>query len=351
MRKSIILVVITLVIISLCLLSLKKLSIQKDKREAVDQILDLYSQSLSNEEFKQVYENAVGDYAGIGVVIEKLEDGYPRVVKVLEDSPAERRGIRVGNTIVQIEGRDCAQLSLFNLVNQLRGNPNSVVNLRIKDESGSEKNTFLMREKLNIETVREGQRIEENVVYLQLVDFNSNSKDQIVEVMNQLTLKESDWLVIDLRGNSGGSLDAVLDVCDLFLPKDLKLLELVEGEDRKEYFTKQIETLKPFSIIILVDRFTASAAEILSVTLREYEKAILIGTRTFGKGSVQTLFPKNGLGGNKLTTGYYLTSEGRFIDEEGIVPDIKMAPLTVAFELKKDPFVLKALEMIHAKKS
>lgn len=286
--------------------------------------LDPHSEYLQPEDYSSLRETTSGEFGGIGIEVGQ-EDGFLKVVSPIDDTPASRAGIQPGDVVIKIDGTSVKGLTLAQSVERMRGKIGTKVTLTIVRE-GAEKplEIELSREKIRMTSVRT-RDLAPGFAYLRITQFQSHTGSDAHKQLKALADGQSplQGLVLDLRNNPGGVLAGAQQVADLFL--DSGNIVYTEGRDaraRQRLDASPGDLLHGAPIVVLVNRGTASAAEIVAGALQDHRRAVIVGTQTFGKGSVQTVLPLQGERGLKLTTARYYTPAGRSIQAEGIVPDI-----------------------------
>ena len=292
--------------------------------------LDPHSAYLDQTSFSDLQETTTGNYGGLGLEV-GMEDGFIKVIAPMDDTPAAKAGIESGDLIIQLDNRPVKGMSLSEAIELMRGPPGSPVDLVIiREEESMPLELTLNREVIQVSSVR--QRIlEDGFGYLRIAQFQNNTGPDVARAIDKLTEEqELSGLVLDLRNNPGGVLQAAVEVSDLFI--DEGLIVYTDGRlatsDLRFSATPNDRT-EGVPIIVLVNAGTASASEIVAGALQDHQRAIIMGTSTFGKGSVQTILPLSEEKAIKLTTALYYTPNGRSIQAEGIVPDIWVERSTV----------------------
>jgi carboxyl-terminal processing protease len=287
--------------------------------------LDPHSVYLEPRDFGDLQVSTSGEFGGIGIEV-GMQDGFVRVVTPMDDTPASRAGMKAGDLIVRIDGEAVKGLSLQDAVERMRGPVGSSVTLTVLREGVDESfEVVLKREKIQLVSVR-SRVLEPGLGYLRITQFQTNTGSDAEAQLRKL-LKEAEHplagLVLDLRNNPGGLLNGAQQVADLFL--DGGNIVSTRGRDpdaEQSLDATPGDVLAGLPIVVLVNAGTASAAEIVAGALQDHQRAVLLGTTTFGKGSVQTILPLINDRALKLTTARYYTPSGRSIQAQGIVPDL-----------------------------
>lgn len=294
--------------------------------------LDPHSAYLNEKSFEDMQVSTRGEFGGLGIEV-TMENGLVKVVSPIDDTPAYRAGIQAGDYIVQIDDEAVMGMSLNDAVEKMRGNVGTDIHLVIHRESEAEPiDVTLTRDVIRIESVR--HRVEgESVGYIRITKFNQNTEEGVKKAVDDIKKQLGEKLkgfVLDLRNNPGGLLDQGIAVSDAFLDKG----EIVSTRGRNEEDTKRDNATSGdiadgLPMVVLINGGSASAAEIVAGALQDHKRAILLGTQSFGKGSVQTVIPLPGHGAMRLTTARYYTPSGRSIQAKGIEPDIMVEPAKI----------------------
>ncbi len=287
--------------------------------------LDPHSVYLDKEAIKNFEESTSGNYGGLGIEIIK-EQSFIKVISPIDDTPASRAGIESGDLITNLDGISVKGMSISDAVKIMRGEPETNISLSILKKGTSEViDLNLTRQLVKVSSVRQ-RYLEEGFGYLRIAQFQARTAQEVREAI--IKLKDSgnlNGLIIDLRNNPGGILRASVDVADTFLDKGLIVYTLGRLEEsQNRYEARPGDMLSGLPIVTLVNEGSASASEILAGALQDQERSIVMGTNTFGKGSVQTIIPITETRAVKLTTARYFTPNGRSIQAEGIIPDINV---------------------------
>jgi len=295
--------------------------------------LDPHSSYLDPEGYKELQVGTTGRFGGLGIEV-GMEDGFVKVISPIDDTPAKRAGIQTGDLIVRLDDTPVKGLTLSEAVKIMRGEPDSEIILTIVRE-GEDKplKITIKRDIIRVKSVK-SRTLDEGYGYIRITSFQSKTGESLLEELENLKDESKNGLkglVLDLRNNPGGVLSAAVDVSDAFLTKGL--IVYTEGRDqdsRLKFSATPNDAINNAPIIVLVNGGSASASEIVAGALQDHKRAIIMGEKTFGKGSVQTILPMNSNAALKLTTARYYTPLGRSIQAEGIVPHIELEPLRVS---------------------
>lgn len=295
--------------------------------------LDPHSAYLDPEEFREMSISTSGKFGGLGIEVQ-MQNGFVRVISPIDDTPAQRAGIKAGDLIVRINGKPVKGMSLNDAVTMMRGDVGSKISLTIL-RHGREKplEVQIKRAVIRVKSVK-SRLLEPGYGYLRITQFSTETADNLLDALKQIK-KENDGplkgVVLDLRNNPGGVLGAAVKVSDAFLNSGVVVS--IKGrtpQSNKVFSATPGDRLQGVPMVVLINGGTASAAEIVSGALKDHHRALIVGTRSFGKGSVQTVMPLQNGAAIKLTTARYYTPNGSSIQAEGIKPDIAVAPLRVA---------------------
>lgn len=286
--------------------------------------LDPHSAYLTPELYKDLQMDTQGRFGGLGIEI-TVKGGVLTVVSPIEDTPAFKAGIKPGDMIFKIEDEFTKDMTLVDAVKKMRGPKGTKINLSIKREGVPELIDFtLVRDTIRVQSVR-SRVLESGYGYIRLAQFQERSDRDVQKALEKLAAEKSGLkgLVLDLRNNPGGLLTQAVRVADLFL--DSGLIVYTEGRiesQKQKYFAQKDGSWMDFPMVVLVNGGSASASEIVAGALQDHKRAVVLGTKTFGKGSVQTILPLDDNSALRLTTARYFTPSGRSIQATGIVPDI-----------------------------
>ena len=315
-----------------------------DQSEVIDgaingmlQSLDPFSAYMSPESFKNMNVETSGEFGGLGIEV-TMESGFVKVITPMEDSPADKMGVKAGDYIIKINEKQVKGLNLMEAVNLMRGKIGTPINITVRRLDVEEDLKFvIVRDKIKVREV--SSAIKENVGYIRLSAFNEQSGDQLLNKIKDFskTNKNLNGYILDLRNNPGGLLSQAVKISDAFL--DSGEIVSIKGRDKNDikiYTARKGDALKGKPLIILINRGSASASEIVSGALKDHKRAILLGEKTFGKGSVQTIIPLKNKGGLRLTTAKYYLPSGTSISEIGVEPDIVVKESKENFKINDD---------------
>ena len=288
------------------------------------QTLDPHSSYLTPDMLKQVEVETKGAFGGLGIEI-GMKDGFLTVIAPIEDTPAARAGLMSGDRIIRIEKESTKAMNVMDAVKRLRGEPGTNVTITISRESVSEPKVYtLTRELIKIKSVK-SKSLPDGLGYIRLIQFQQDSHQEVERALQEFLKSKTGLkgLILDLRNNPGGLLDQAVRVADAFVESGLIVYTDGRVEAQKtKYSAKREGTHTGFPIVVLVNAGSASASEIVAGALQDHGRAIIIGQRTFGKASVQTILPMEDGSALRLTTARYYTPNGRSIQAKGIEPDI-----------------------------
>ena len=315
-----------------------------DQSEVIDgaingmlQSLDPFSAYMSPESFQNMNVETSGEFGGLGIEV-TMESGFVRVITPMEDSPADKVGVKAGDYIIKINEKQVKGLNLMEAVNLMRGKIGTSINITVRRLDVEEDLKFvIVRDKIKVREV--SSTIKENVGYIRLRAFNEQSGDQLLKKIKDLskTNKNLKGYILDLRNNPGGLLSQAVQISDAFL--DSGEIVSIKGRDKNDikiYTARKGDAIKGKPLIVLINRGSASASEIVSGALKDHKRAILLGEKTFGKGSVQTIIPLKNKGGLRLTTAKYYLPSGTSISEIGVEPDIVVKESKENFKINDD---------------
>lgn len=285
--------------------------------------LDPHSAYLEEDDFVDLQEHTTGKFGGLGIEISQ-EEGLILVVSPIDDTPAQKAGIQSGDLIVRIDNEAVLGLSLSQAVEKMRGPVGEDITLEIRRQGENDLLTFtLTRAEIKVTSVRH-EMLNENIGYVRITQFQESTGQDLVKLLKQWQSEQAvSGLVLDLRNNPGGVLDAAVEVSDAFIEQGLIVYTEGRNLDSKIQFHATADTpAATLPIVVLINAGSASASEIVAGALQDHQRAVILGTQSFGKGSVQSILPLTETSAVKLTTARYFTPNGRSIQAEGIKPDI-----------------------------
>lgn len=308
--------------------------------------LDPHSEFLPPEKFKELQSDTQGQFGGLGIVIQ-LRDGFITVVTPIEDTPGFRAGILTGDRLIKIDGQNAEKMAVEDAVTLLRGEPGTEVNVTVQRPSTSETKDYQLTRAIikvdmakDINGKKEFPLSDNKIGYVRLAQFSERTSDELEAALKKLKTKGMEALVLDLRGNPGGLLDQAVEVCEKFLPRG-QLVVTTEGRSAGKSSVRNVTgrsgEFRNLPMVVLVNVGSASASEIVAGCLQDCAalgkcKAVVIGEKTFGKGSVQEIMQLEGGSALRLTTAKYYTPSHKVIHEHGITPDITV-PMTEEEEM------------------
>ncbi|OQB09029.1 MAG: putative CtpA-like serine protease [Candidatus Omnitrophica bacterium ADurb.Bin205] len=333
--------------------------------------LDMHSQFMDPETYNELKVETKGKFGGLGIEI-TIKEGMLTVITPIEDTPAWRAGIKPLDRIVKINNEITQDMTLSEAVKRMRGKPGEAVNLTILRESDKKMMEFkIVRGVIQIRDIKEARILENGIAYIKLVQFREDSFDNLNLALNKLSKEKPKALILDLRNNPGGLLDMSVQITGKFIPKG-KLVVYTRGrkeEQSCEYFSDEKQPILHLPMAVLINEGSASGSEILAAALQYYKRAIVIGGKSFGKGSVQVVIPLGDGTALKLTTSKYFTPDGKEISGKGVIPDIVLedeAGLSLqdlpdradkesleesageGFNYQKDKYIMRAVDLLKA---
>lgn len=286
--------------------------------------LDPFSSFFPPEKYKEFMEETEGEFGGVGIEI-SMEKGRPIVVAPIEGTPAFKAGLRAGDIIIAVDGEDTFGKSLLEIVKKIRGKPGTKVKLTIMRKGLDKPMTVeIERAIIKIESVK--YTTYEDLGYIKITQFQHYTSRDLKRAIRELLSENVEGLIIDLRNNPGGLLSEAVKVADIFLPEG-KLVVYTKGrKDEEKYYAKEKPLVpKYMPIVVLINKGSASASEIVTGALQDHHRATIVGEKSFGKASVQNIIPLEDGSAIKLTVAYYYTPSGKLIHKKGIEPDIKVS--------------------------
>ena len=302
-----------------------------DEKELEDAAIEGYVKGLKDEyteyipasEMEEYTENLTGSFVGIGIyMVADSQSGRVMVYYPIPESPAEEAGIKAGDKIIKVDGVEYTVEDFSNISKYIKGEAGTKVNIVI-ERDGKELSFDIERRKINTDPAT-SELLEGNIGYIQLTSFNEGEAETFKEKYEELEYKGAKSLIIDLRNNGGGIVDEATLIADYILDRGSTIISTVDNKGNKEVTTSENEPIMKMKVIVLVNENTASASEILACSLKDNKKATIIGTKTYGKGIIQTLFSLSDGSGLKITTAEYYTPNGETIHKVGVTPDIEV---------------------------
>jgi len=288
--------------------------------------LDPYSQFLDPDSYNELKIDTEGQFGGLGIEI-TLKDDILTIITPIDDTPAQKAGLKPTDRIVKIDGQMTRGITLLDAVKKLRGKPGTKVTLTILREGENElKDYALTRDIILIQSIRETKLFEHDIGYVRISDFRENTTRDLEQALDKLKSKHMQGLVLDLRNNPGGLLDVAVSTAELFLSRQ-QLIVSTKGRLRNqnlEFRSRRQGLDKAIPIVVLINEGSASASEILAGAIQDHHRGIIVGTKSHGKASVQTVFPMKDGSALRLTTSKYFTPNGRMIHGQGIIPDVEV---------------------------
>ncbi|MCH7551083.1 MAG: S41 family peptidase, partial [Proteobacteria bacterium] len=287
--------------------------------------LDPHSSYLNAKSFRDMQVNTRGEFGGLGIRV-TMEGGYVKVISPIDDTPAFRAGIKPSDLISHLDGESVQGLTLSQAVDKMRGKVGKDIKLTILREGMKPFDVTITRAVIKITSVR--SKVEEKVGYIRITTFNEQTEKGLKKEMAKIKEEigsDLQGIVLDLRNNPGGLLDQAIAVADAFLDKgEIVSTRSRRPEDTQRFNAKPGDLSGQLPMVVLINGGSASASEIVAGALQDHRRAVILGTKSFGKGSVQTIIPLPGHGAMRLTTARYYTPSGRSIQAKGIEPDIKV---------------------------
>ena len=299
--------------------------------------LDGYSQFMDPDSVKEMQIDTKGEFGGLGIEI-GIRDGILTVIAPIDGTPADRAGLKAKDRIVKIDDELTRDIKLTDAVKKLRGRPGTKVDIKVLREDENRLLDFtITRSIIKIKSIKFAKMLDGEIGYMKLVEFQENTSEEVDEKIRGLKKEGMKGFILDLRNNPGGLLETAYKVSDKFLPEGKTVVSL-EGrihEQNKVYKSTGKNNYTDFPMVVLVNGGSASASEIVAGALQDNKRGIILGTKTFGKGSVQTVISLKDGSAVRLTTAAYHTPSGRIISNEGIIPDTEVKLIDTA-EIPKE---------------
>jgi carboxyl-terminal processing protease len=306
--------------------------------------LDDFSQFMEPAEYKEIREEAKGEFGGVGIEI-SMREGVLTIITPISGTPGEAAGIKPGDVVVRIDDKSTKDMSINEAVKMMRGKAGTMVKLTVWREKEERVIEFpIKRAIIKINSVKKAELIRDKTGYIKLVEFQENTPKDLEAALKKLEAAGMDSLILDLRNNPGGLLDIAVDVSEKFLAKD-NVIVTTKARSKEEnlVFKSTGKFQHPgYPLIVLVNDGSASASEIVAGAIKDNKRGMIVGTKTFGKASVQMVVPLKDGSALRLTTAYYLTPSGKLIKNEGIVPDVVVEETPRLKKTEKDEIFEKA---------
>lgn len=308
---------------------------------------DKYTEYIPKSKMSNFKEEIYGSFIGIGIyMVADEKSGKIIVYYPIPDSPAEKAGIKSGDSITKVDGVEYTIKEFNTIADKIKGKEGTTVKLTIERE-GKNIDFEIERKKIEINPIKIQMMENTNIGYVKLSSFDTDTSKKFKESVDELVSKGAKSLIIDLRNNGGGIVDEAENIADLFLDKDKTILTSIDNTKKEEVSKTKNDKTYSFPVVILVNSNTASSSEILTGALKENNRATIIGTKTYGKGVIQTVIPLEDGSALKITTAEYLTPSGEKIHEKGIMPNIEVE----LSESVKNEYAVKFEDDIQLKKA
>ena len=286
--------------------------------------LDPHSQFMDPETYNELKTDTEGKFGGLGIEI-TIKDGLLTIITPIEDTPAWKAGLKPGDRIVKINNELTRDMALTDAVKLMRGKLGDAVNITVLRESDKKVLEFkIIRDIIKIKDIKEAKILEGGIGYIRLVEFRENTPQNFFAALDSLSRRGMTALILDLRNNPGGLLESAVEVTGKFIP-DGKLIVYTKGRKKDqnlEFLAKADHPILSLPLVVLINEGSASGSEIFAAALQDYKRAVILGTKSFGKGSVQTVIPLSDGSALKLTTSRYFTPLGKQIHGKGVIPDL-----------------------------
>lgn len=312
----------------------------------LDSLDDPYTIFMDPDETKMLSEDLEGEFGGIGVEITS-KGGLLVVISPLDDSPAQEAGIKSGDIIVKIDGNDIGDYTFTEAINKIRGDKDTDVTLTVLHEGAEETEDIIVkRDIISVESVK-SEVIDDDVMYVRISQFGEDTFDKLNEVAENMQSQNINKMIVDVRDNPGGYLTTAVDVTSLFIPEGVVVWEQDRNGQKEALNTSYLPRLKDIDLVVLTNGGSASSSEIYAGAIQDTDSGVLIGEKTFGKGSVQNLEELPDGSQVKITVAKWLTPNERQINEEGITPDIEIEMDTENIGTDNDAQLQKALDELE----
>lgn len=289
----------------------------------VEGVGDEYTEYYTPDEMEDAYSEAIGNYVGIGIyMMVNYKDGNITVVEPMEGSPAEEAGIKAEDLIVKVNGEEITPENVDELADAIKGEEGTTVTLGIK-RGEEDFEVVVERKRIEVSHI-DSRMLEGNIAYIQIIDFDGGAAEEFKENYEQLKQQGAKALVVDVRSNGGGVVDEAIDILEMICDKGSTLLIEIDKKGNEEIIKSEEKPIIDMPIVVLTNEYSASASEIFAGAVKDLEKATLVGTKTYGKGVIQSLIKLKDGSGIKITTAEYCTPNRNKINKVGIEPDINV---------------------------
>ena len=310
--------------------------------------LDKHSQFMDPDTYKEMKVETKGEFGGLGIVI-TIKDDLLTIISPIDDTPAYKVGIKAGDKIIKIDGESTKDITLIDAVKKMRGKPGTQCMLTVLREGEQKFLDFtITRAIIKIESIKEAKVIEDKIGYIRLIEFQEKTPEELEKALKQLERKGIESLILDLRNNPGGLLNVAVKVADKFLPENEVIVSTRGRRPEQDIVFKSTSqgAHRDYPLIVLINEGSASASEIVAGAIRDHNRGMLLGHKSFGKGSVQTVIPLSDGSGLRLTTAKYFTPSGICIHDIGIEPDI-LVDLETKEEEEEKEVLEKKVEVVE----
>jgi carboxyl-terminal processing protease len=311
--------------------------------------LDPHSQFMDPDTYNELKVDTEGKFGGIGIEI-TIKDGLLTVVTPIEDTPAWKAGVKAGDRIVKINDDLTRDITITDAVKKLRGKAGEAVKITVLRES--EKKILeinIVRDIIKIKDIKEAKVLEDGIAYIRLIEFRENTSEDADKALGSLKKEGMKALILDLRNNPGGLLDVAVDVAGKFVEKGKKILYTKSRKESQnlEFISRESKPILDIPMVVLINEGSASGSEIVAGCLQDYKRAIIVGIKSLGKGSVQTVIPLSDGSALRLSTSKYFTPSGKEIHGKGVMPDIVVEEGSIELATDKDFKEKKAEEVFQ----
>ena len=312
--------------------------------------LDEYSMYISQDEFDAFNNSTRGSFLGVGIEIKQIRDGI-EITSVIDNSPASIAGLKTSDVMTKIDDKDVSEMTIKDVISKLSSDSALKIKVSIVRNKTEKFDVVLKKSVIQLESVK--YDFVSDIAVIKISYFNEGTISSVSQAIKKLLKNKSVGVILDLRNNPGGILEQSIGVCDLFL-NNKKIVELKSrnAEETRIIMSDHTDLINNIPMVVLIDSNTASGGELVAAALGENKRAILLGEKTYGKGSLQTIIPIPGRGAIKLTTSYFISPNGNPINQNGVTPDIEISKeSSIDYiedgKLENDIFILRAMDLIH----